>query len=122
MIHSPLTAFYDKTPDGEGHWSMTRVTAFLFALCYLVAMETCAFRAKEVNWPFAALGVFILLAVPIQALLSFLGNWIASREGRELLTTAVHKVEETMLGGASGAAAQTVKAAVTMSTETKEKG
>ncbi len=85
---------------------MTRVTAFLFALCYLTAMMIFAFRAKELNWPFAVLGVVVLLAVPLQSLFSFLGQWISSKEGRDLLTTAVHKVEENFLGSPSPATPQ----------------
>src|SRR5690348_1332576 len=105
MIH-PLSMFHDKNQD-DAPWSMTRVVDFLFALAYLSALETFAFRGKEINWPFAALGVMVLLAVPVQALLSFLGQWIASREGRDLLTTAVHKIEESILNGPSTAPAPT---------------
>lgn len=90
------SAFKDKNAEGQ-HYSMTRVTAFFFAVVYLSALATYAYRAKEINWPFAVLGVVTLLAVPIQALFGFLGQWISSREGRELLSTAVHKVEESLL-------------------------
>lgn len=80
---------------------MTRVTAFAFAVVYLSALGTYAYRAKEINWPFAVLGVVTLLAVPIQALFAYLQRWLVSQPGQELLATAVHKVEESIMGGAA---------------------
>lgn len=94
-----LTAFREKSSTGE-HWSMTRTVAFMFAIAFVAAMETYAFRGKEINMAFAVLGCVTLLAVPLQGLFTFLGQWIASREGRDLLTTAIHKIEENLMGKA----------------------
>lgn len=106
-----LTAFREKTASGD-HWSMTRTVAFLFALAFLAALETYAFRGKEINWPFAVLGCITLLAVPLQGLFTFLGQWVASREGRELITTAIHKVEESLLAKSSPTPQVNVSASV----------
>lgn len=94
-----LSMFYDKNSDGE-HFSMTRLIAFMFGVVYLYALIVYAQGKTTVNWPFAALGVVTLLAVPIQAIFAYLQKWIASQPGQELLTTAIHKVEESLLPGA----------------------
>ena len=106
MSH-PLSMFHEKGLDDQPY-SMTRVVAFIFALTYVAALDGYAFRAKEINWPFAVLGAFVVLAVPLQALFTFLGQWVSSREGRSLLATMTHKIED-LVGNAAAGAAPSVK-------------
>lgn len=90
--------FREKYADGD-HLSMTRVVAFLFAVVFLASLGAYAYRGKDIGWPFVTLGVVTLLAVPIQAIFAFLQQWVSSREGRDLLTTLTHKVEDSLLSG-----------------------
>jgi hypothetical protein len=105
--------FHDKS-DVRAPWSMTRVVAFLFCVGVLRALLLYAGKGTALNWPFAVVAAVTLLAVPLQSLFTFLGEWIASREGRSLLTTAVHKIED-MIGRAPPAPTpQTATASVSV--------
>jgi hypothetical protein len=94
-----LTLFKEKNSGGD-HYSMTRGVAFMFTIVYLVTLWTYATKAIPINWAFATLGCVVLLAIPIQAIFAYLQQWISSQPGQDLLTTAIHKVEESLMPGA----------------------
>ena len=60
-------AFSEKTHEGFIA-SMTRVVALLFAVVYCAALLRYASVGQDIGWPFALLGIAVLLAVPLQAL------------------------------------------------------
>jgi hypothetical protein len=74
---------------------MTRVVAFLFALTVCSALLIYAWRAHDLNWPFAAVAIVTLLAVPLQALCRYLQQWIASSPGQAV----IEKLTEKFLHG-----------------------
>jgi len=95
---SPLSMFTEKQADGPSGGSpggtplsMTRVVAFIFAITYCIALTTYSRKAFAINWPFAALGIITLLAVPLQAIFTYLREYIASGPGRDLLAKAIER-------------------------------
>jgi hypothetical protein len=94
---SPLTMFHDD----DGAWSMTRVVAFVFALTYCAATFRYASGGKEINWPWCALGVVTLLAVPLQALFRYIQEWFSSSPGQKLLGALMEKVTTVVAGSTS---------------------
>lgn len=73
-------------------WSMTRVVAFLFALSYCGVLITNAANAHQISWPFCALGIVIVLAVPLQALFKYIQVWFTSSPGQKLVKILLEKV------------------------------
>jgi predicted Co/Zn/Cd cation transporter (cation efflux family) len=85
---NPFSMFTEKQGAGTP-LSMTRVVAFVFAITYCIALTTYAQKAFAINWPFAALGIITLLAVPLQSIFTYLREYIASTPGRALLAQAI---------------------------------
>jgi hypothetical protein len=107
-MSNPFSMFTEKQGSGAP-LSMTRVVAFLFAVTYCVTLYTYGKKAFAINWPFAALGICTLLAVPLQAIFGWLQHWLASRPGNALLA----KLVEKFLPGAGSTVASTVSSTVT---------
>jgi hypothetical protein len=92
MIH-PLSMFCEKSdPHDQPRLSMTRVVAMLFALTVCYAIVLYARAGKDLVWPFVALGIVTLLAVPLQALAKYLQQWVASSPGQALLSACTTKL------------------------------
>jgi hypothetical protein len=89
--------FHEKA-DPNGPWSMTRVITFLFGVNYQAVLYVFAKKATPVNWPLVILGIAILLAVPLQGLVTTIRSYLDSSPGRALMETALHKVEAQVLG------------------------
>lgn len=96
-MSNPLSMFHDD----DGEWSMTRVVALLFALTYCLALARYALKAHEISWPFCALGVVTLLAVPLQALFRYIQEWFSSSPGQKLLGALMAKVTTMATGSTS---------------------
>lgn len=91
---------FEEKPKGSG-LSMSRVVAFLFTLTYCVTLLTRA-TVSEMGWPFACLGIVVVMAVPLQALFKTLQSWLATPPGKKLLDIALTKI-----GGMAGASMTT---------------
>lgn len=93
---NPLSMFMEKDPLGSGTnaWSMTRIVAFLSSVTLNYALATMARtdNAHDLGWPFCALGVVTLLAIPLQTMFKLLNQWIQSRAGQRLLGHLIEKV------------------------------
>lgn len=107
-MSNPLTMFHEKAKEANP-WSMTRVVAFMFAVTYCVTLYVYGTKAFAINWPFAVLGVCTLGAVPLQGMLTYLQNWIASAPGRALTAKLLEKV----IPGAGSTVASTVLSSIT---------
>lgn len=91
-----LSMFKEK--DGSGgasHWSMTRVVAFISAVTLNGVMFTLARNnhVHDIAWPFCAMYVVSLLAVPLQSLFKMIQMWLDSGPGKKLLANLLNKVE-----------------------------
>jgi hypothetical protein len=86
-----LSMFHDA--DGSGEWSMTRVVAFMFAIvvCFGIARMGMQDQLHQVGWPFVALGVITLVAVPIQAMFRMIEQYLRSKPGTKLLEELLKK-------------------------------
>lgn len=108
-----LSMFKEKDNQADVlHWSMTRVVAFLFALTYCWTLIRYALKAVDIGWPFCALGIATLLAVPLQALFKYLQIWFTTSPGQKLLQTLLSKVS----GATLTSPASTTKTEVTTTT------
>ena len=99
-MSNPLSMFHEKVEEKET-WSMTRVVAFLFAGTYCYATVRYSMGAKDINWPWCALGVVTLLAVPLQALFRYVQEWFSSSPGQKLLGALLEKVTTMAAGSTS---------------------
>ena len=78
--------------DGTKAPSMTRLVAFLFTLVYCATLLISAkTSATSMGWPFAALGIVVILAVPLQALFRSLQSWLKTPSGKKVLDAIVAK-------------------------------
>lgn len=111
-MSNPLSMFHDKQTPGAP-LSMTRVVAFLFAITYCLALHTYATKAFAINWPFAAIGVCTLLAVPLQAIFTYLQQWLTTRPGSAM----IEKLVDKFLPGSGAMVASTISSTVTTKTE-----
>lgn len=83
---------FDEKGDGFKGPSMTRVVAFLFALVYcLVLIISGRTSATSMGWPFAVLGIVIVMAVPLQALFRSLQSWLKTPSGKKVLDAIIAK-------------------------------
>lgn len=91
---------FEEKPKGSG-LSMSRVIAFLFTLTYCTTLLIRT-TTSEMGWPFAALGIVTVMAVPLQALFKSLQSWLMTPPGKKLIDISLTKA-----GGAAGAAMTT---------------
>lgn len=71
----------------DGVLSMTRLVAFMFAvvICMGITRMSVQNQLHAIGWPFAAVAITTMLAVPLQALFKTLGEWFKSKPGAELV-------------------------------------
>ncbi len=99
-MSNPLSIFHEKQADGTNPWSMTRMVAFMFAWGVLYSQTLYARKGVPINWPFAFVSAVTIVAVPLQALVNTIRAYLDSKDGRELMKTAMHRIED-MLGAPS---------------------
>lgn len=97
-MNNPLTMFHEKA-DPRAPYSMTRVIAWLFALTYCGVLLKNVQHAHDIGWPFVALGVVTLLAVPLQALFATLVTWAMTPSGKGLIEAAIVKATSAISDG-----------------------
>lgn len=70
-----------------GKLSMTRLVAFMFAIVICDGIRIMARKdhLHDVGWPFVALGIVTLVAVPLQAFFKFFNTWLKTKPGAKLL-------------------------------------
>src|SRR5688572_25550075 len=95
-MRNPLSMFYESSPDGNGDWSMTRTVAWMFAvtMCYAIVRMATQDHAHDMGWPFVALGIVTLLAVPVQAFFKFFNSWMKTRPGTAFFKKVVEGVAD----------------------------
>jgi hypothetical protein len=116
MIH-PLSMFMEKDTGSMKVFSMTRLVAFIFAVTYCFVMYKNAANAHLIGWPFCALGVVIVLAVPLQTLFKYLQTWFTSSPGQRLLRDLLAKFAPS-LGLPANTTVRTETTAATTTTAT----
>ena len=87
-----------------GGCSMSRLIALMFAVTY---SSSFVFMARSTNigisglmsWPYAALGIAILLSVPFQSLCKTFVTWFSSAPGKAMLQTLVTKFAAAEIPG-----------------------
>ena len=99
---SPLSMFEEKNATGTAQFSMTRTVSFIFALTVCYAIVLYARAGKDLVWPFVALGIVTLLAVPLQALCKWLQQWLATSPGQAVLASLAEKVTGKIEGKMDG--------------------
>lgn len=83
---------FDEKGDGSKAPSMTRIVAFLFTLVYCATLLISArSSATSMGWPFATLGIVVVLAVPLQALFRSLQSWLKTPSGKKVLDALIAK-------------------------------
>lgn len=97
---------FEEKPAGSGI-SMSRLIAFLFALTFCPVLLLMARGGHDIGWPLCALGVAILLAVPLQALFKTLQSWFATPPGKALFKAMVEKGMTALGAVASGTTVST---------------
>jgi hypothetical protein len=114
-----LSMFHDA--DGSGEWSMTRVVAFMFAIvvCLGIVRMGMQDHLHDVGWPFVALGVITLVAVPIQALFRMVEQYLRSKPGGKLLEELLKK-GVSMIGIGAQQAGQGVTVQTNVTTEPQD--
>jgi hypothetical protein len=78
-----------------GGFSMSRLIAFGFAVTYCYALTLVARNTGPstiMGWPYACLGIVVVMAVPLQALFKTLQSWFATEPGKALIQTLLGKV------------------------------
>lgn len=83
--------FSDKERAGRP-WSSGRIIAFATALTYNACLIRLATNGINIGWPWATLGVFILLAVPLQKLM-------ATKHGPEIAAALIGRLGVGEVGG-----------------------
>lgn len=80
--------------EHDGKLSMTRLVAWMFAVtvCYAIIRMASQDHAHDMGWPFVALGICTLLAVPLQAFFRFLNSYIKTRPGAAMLNQVAKKI------------------------------
>jgi len=106
MMWHPLTMFTERKEAGE--LSMTRVIAWMFAVTYCFVLIKNASNAHAIGWPFCALGVVVVLAVPLQALFKSLQKWVSTPPGKKAVETLLSKLSTVSLGAIPSTTATTV--------------
>lgn len=84
---------FEEKPRGSGI-SMSRLIAFGFAVTYCYALTLAARNAGPttiVGWPFACLGIVVVMSVPLQALFKTLQSWFATAPGKAFIQTLIGK-------------------------------
>lgn len=84
---------FEEKPKGSGI-SMSRLIAFGFAVTYCYALTLVARNTGPstiMGWPYACLGIVVVLAVPLQALFKTLQSWFATASGKELIASLLGK-------------------------------
>lgn len=88
---------FDEKGDGVKGVSMTRLVAFMFAVVYCaVLILSGRTGSTSMGWPFAALGIVVVLAVPLQALFRTLQKWLATPPGKQLMTSMLDRLNTTI--------------------------
>ena len=90
-----------------------RGVAFLFTVTYCAVLWRNAANFHSLGWPACALGVVVVLAVPLQALFKNLQTWVQSPPGKKLVTALLTKLETTVLGGVTSTASSTTETSTT---------
>jgi len=105
------TMFLEKHSTDGSVVSMTRVVAFMFAIVVCFSIVAMAMRDKldGMQWPFCALGIMTLLAVPVQSLFKVLVSWFKTKPGKALLDNLIERVVPGI-----GSASESPKASVTI--------
>jgi hypothetical protein len=101
--------FKDKDCEGRHQsWSMTRVVAFISAVVLNGVMFTMAKNnhVHDIAWPFCAMYVVTLLAVPIQMLFKMVQAWLNTGPGHKLLATMIENAT-VHLGGTPSTTVET---------------
>jgi hypothetical protein len=86
-------AMFEEKPVGSGI-SMSRVIALMFAITYCYSLTLAARNngpTTIVGWPYACLGIVVVMAVPLQALFKTLQSWFSTAPGKALIQTLVNK-------------------------------
>lgn len=94
---------FEEKPKGSGI-SMTRVIAAMFAVTYchsLLLVARASVPSTVMGWPFAALGIVIVLSIPIMALFKSLQSWLSTDPGKKFVTDLMTKVVSTAAGAAT---------------------
>lgn len=88
---------FEEKGDGLKGPSMTRLVAFMFAGVYCATLLVSArTSATSMGWPFAALGIVVLMAVPLQALFRTLQKWLATPPGQKILGAVLDRLSTTV--------------------------
>jgi hypothetical protein len=94
MTWGPL----EEKPKGSGI-SMSRVVALIFALTYCYALILVARNPAAstiMGWPYACLGIVIVMSVPLQALFKTLQSWFSTAPGKALINTLLGNAASTL--------------------------
>lgn len=88
--------------------SMTRIVAFMFAasICFGIVRMSIGGTLGAIGWPFCALGVVTLLAVPLQAFFKFFNTWLKTKPGNKLMAKIAERGAE-LIGVSPGATTTT---------------
>lgn len=82
----------DKERDGRP-WSAGRIVALLFAVTYNLTLLRLGDKGVNIGWPWATLGIVVLLAIPIQ-------KWLSSpKHGPELVKLLLSRIGVGEVGG-----------------------
>jgi hypothetical protein len=106
VMWQPLTMFTERKEAGE--LSMTRVIAWMFAVTYCFVLVKNASNAHAIGWPFCALGVVTVLAVPLQSLFKSLQRWVSTPPGKKAVEMLLSKLSSASLGAIPSTTATTV--------------
>jgi hypothetical protein len=91
MMGSLRELFGDK--ERGGAWSAGRFVAIMFALTYNVTLIRLGAAGLNIGWPWATLGIVILLAIPMQ-------KWLSSeKHGPELVKALIGRIGIGEVGG-----------------------
>lgn len=103
-VTSPWWTMFCDEPNADGtrDFSMTRVVAFIMGVSYCIVMLLNAKNAHLSGWPWAFLGIAIMLAVPLKMLFTYLQEWFTSSPGQKLLLTMLAKFSGATMGGTPG--------------------
>ena len=92
MNWNPFAMFEEK-PVGSGI-SMSRVIALMFAVTYCYALTLVARNTGPstiMGWPYACLGIVVVMSIPLQSLFRTIVSWFATPPGKALMQTLIGK-------------------------------
>lgn len=121
LTHGLMLSMFKEKDQGEAlHWSMTRVVAFMFSVtvCYSIILMARGNHAHDIGWPFCAIAITTLLAVPLQLMFKLFQYWMNTSPGQKLLKILMDKVN---LGGTTPAAPSATVNVGTTSSSDKDK-